>query len=180
MRTLLLGTVVYLLGIAIVLFLRPALMFLPDGQWREFGVSDETKTIFPFWMFCLLWAVVSYLVSNALFSDGPVHIVRDATAATLLSAAPHTITARAAAPDDSELEDLVETLPIKPSKKSKRRQTSAASVAPAPAPPQPSAPADGMKPGYYRLNKNATERNGVPRYIYIGPEPPAASSDEED
>jgi hypothetical protein len=175
MRTLLLGTVVYLLGIAVVLFLRPALMFLPDGQWREFGVSDATKTIFPFWMFCLLWAIVSYLVSNALFADGPVHLVRDATAATLLSAAPHTITARAAVPDDSELEDLVETLPIKPSKKSKRRS--------APAAPEPSAPAEGMKPGYYRLNKNATERNGVPRYIYVGPEPPVTatgSSDEED
>jgi hypothetical protein len=173
MRTLLLGTVVYLLGIAIVLFLRPALMFLPDGQWREFGVSDETKTIFPFWMFCLLWAVVSYLLSNALFADGPVHMVRDATAATLLSAAPHTITARTAMPDNSDLEDLVETLPVKPSKKSKRRQATA----------EASAPVEGMKPGYYRLNKNATERNGVPRYIYIGPEPPAAatgSSDEED
>jgi hypothetical protein len=180
MRTLLLGTVVYLLGIAITLFLRPGLMFLPNGQWKEFGFTDESKTIFPFWMFCLIWAVVSYLISNAFFSDGPVHLVRNTAAATLLSAAPHSITARAAVPDDEELEDLVETLPVKPSKKSKRRAPQAETPAPAPAPapaPEASAP---MKPGYYRLNKNATERNGVPRYIYVGPEAPAATSDEED
>ncbi len=162
MRTLLLGTVVYLLGIAITLFLRPSLMFLPNGQWKEFGFTDESKTVFPFWMFCLFWAVVSYLISNAFFSDGPVHMVRNTAAATLMSAAPHSITARAAVPDDEELEDLVETLPVKPSKKSKRRPQT--EVAAPPPQPQPEASAP-MKPGYYRLNKNATERNGVPRYI---------------
>ncbi len=175
MRTLLLGTVVYLLGIAITLFLRPSLMFLPNGQWKEFGFTDESKTVFPFWMFCLLWAIVSYLISNAFFSDGPVHLVRNTAAATLLSAAPHSITARAAVPDEEEMEDLVETLPVKPSKKSKRRQETVA--APPPTMEAASAP---MKPGYYKLNKNATERNGVPRYIYVGPEAPTGTSDEED
>jgi hypothetical protein len=177
MRTLLLGTVVYLLGIAITLFLRPSLMFLPNGQWKEFGFTDESKTVFPFWMFCLLWAIVSYLISNAFFSDGPVHLVRNTAAATLMSAAPQTITARAAMPDEEEMEDLVETLPVKPTKKSRRRQEAPAPVPQAPPAETVSAP---MKPGYYKLNKNATERNGVPRYIYVGPEAPAGTSDEED
>ncbi len=30
-----------------------------------------------------------------------------------------------------------------------------------------------LVPGYYMLNQGATERNGVPRYVYLGPEEPA-------
>ena len=39
-------------------------MFTPDGQWKEFGIgqSADKYTPFPFWMFCLTWAVVSYLI----------------------------------------------------------------------------------------------------------------------
>jgi hypothetical protein len=29
---------------------------------------------------------------------------------------------------------------------------------------------DDPKPGYYKLNTAATKKNGVPRYIYLGPE----------
>jgi len=29
-----------------------------------------------------------------------------------------------------------------------------------------------LVPGYYMLNERATGRNGVPRYVYIGPEEP--------
>jgi hypothetical protein len=168
MRTLLLSTVVYLLGIAIVLYLKPDLMFDAQGRWREFGVGQTDKTSFPFWMFCLLWAVVSYMVGKLLFTDGQVDIIKTAATSSLLSAAPLTPTARAA---PLEEEDIVEPLPVKVSKKSKKRAATA----------EASAPQEGMKPGYYRLNREATERNGVPRYIYIGPEAPAAeTSDGED
>lgn len=30
-----------------------------------------------------------------------------------------------------------------------------------------------LVPGYYMLNEGATGRNGVPRYVYLGPEEPA-------
>jgi hypothetical protein len=30
-----------------------------------------------------------------------------------------------------------------------------------------------LKPGYYVLNQNALESEGVPRYVYIGEEPPS-------
>jgi hypothetical protein len=29
-----------------------------------------------------------------------------------------------------------------------------------------------LTPGYYMLNEGATSRNGVPRYVYLGPEEP--------
>ena len=38
-------------------------MFTPDGIWKEFGIgrSPETHTWMPFWLFCILWALVSYI-----------------------------------------------------------------------------------------------------------------------
>ena len=68
MRTLLLSAILYLLGVAIILFFRPKLMFHEDGRWREFGLGSNEKTVFPFWLFCILWAIVSYLITM-LFID---------------------------------------------------------------------------------------------------------------
>lgn len=63
MRTLLLAAILYLIGIIIVLLLRPALMFDDKGNWKEFGTVSPSHTLFPFWLFCIVWAVVSYVVS---------------------------------------------------------------------------------------------------------------------
>jgi hypothetical protein len=64
MRLLIFSGVVYLVGVAIVLLLRPELMFTPDGIWKEFGIgrSPETHTWMPFWLFCILWALFSYIL----------------------------------------------------------------------------------------------------------------------
>ena len=37
-------------------------MFTPDGEWKEFGIGkgNDTYTTFPFWMFCIVWAFISY------------------------------------------------------------------------------------------------------------------------
>ena len=52
----------YLIGVAVVLVLKPSFMFTPDGNWKEFGIGQnpERCTTFPFWLFCLTWALVSY------------------------------------------------------------------------------------------------------------------------
>lgn len=74
MRTLLLGAILYLLGVAIILFFRPKLMFHADGRWKEFGTVSPDHTVFPFWLFCILWAAAAYLIS-LLFTDefsGPI------------------------------------------------------------------------------------------------------------
>jgi hypothetical protein len=52
----------YLIGVAVVLVLKPSFMFTPDGNWKEFGIGQnpERCTTFPFWLFCITWALVSY------------------------------------------------------------------------------------------------------------------------
>jgi hypothetical protein len=40
-------------------------MFRPGGAWREFGLSDSKQsTLFPFWMFALVWALISYAIAT--------------------------------------------------------------------------------------------------------------------
>jgi len=65
--TLGLACILYLVGIGTVLYIRPRSMFRPGGVWREFGLSDsEHSTLFPFWMFVLVWAVFSYALATCL------------------------------------------------------------------------------------------------------------------
>ena len=54
----------YLIGVGVVLVLRPSFMFTPDGAWKEFGIgkNDERYTPCPFWLFCLSWAAISYIL----------------------------------------------------------------------------------------------------------------------
>ena len=69
MKTLLFAAILYLVGIVIVLLLRPALMFSSDGQWKEFGTMSNEHTIFPFWLFCVVWAAISYCITVTFISD---------------------------------------------------------------------------------------------------------------
>ena len=40
-------------------------MFQENGNWKEFGVNKDSKyTWFPFWLFCITWAFVSYGLSS--------------------------------------------------------------------------------------------------------------------
>jgi hypothetical protein len=63
MWTFVLAGLVYLSGVAIVLFLKPLFMFTPDGNWKEFGIgeNEDRYTPFPFWLFCIVWAFASYV-----------------------------------------------------------------------------------------------------------------------
>ena len=56
---------VYLIGVAVILVVKPEFMFTPDGNWKEFGIgkAPEKYTPFPFWLFCLVWALLSYLLT---------------------------------------------------------------------------------------------------------------------
>lgn len=69
MRVLLYSAVLYLLGIVIVLYLRPKQMFRRDGRWKEFGINGVDTTWVPFWLFCILWAVAAYAIIRMLVSD---------------------------------------------------------------------------------------------------------------
>jgi hypothetical protein len=71
MITFLTAGILYLIGVGVLLYLRPQLMFTPDGIWKEFGIGKDTTHFspFPFWLFCIVWAFVSYSLSLLLTSS---------------------------------------------------------------------------------------------------------------
>ena len=72
MRLLIFSGILYLVGVATLLLARPAFMFTPDGVWKEFGIgrSPETHTWMPFWLFCIFWALLSYVLVVLLADAG--------------------------------------------------------------------------------------------------------------
>ena len=64
MSLLIYAGLLYLLGISIVLMIKPALMFSEKGIWKEFGIGrpSATYTWLPFWLFSMIWAILSYLI----------------------------------------------------------------------------------------------------------------------
>lgn len=62
MKELIFGGLMYLTGVVIILLVRPRLMFTEEGHWKEFGIgrNPRTHTWMPFWLFCILWALLSY------------------------------------------------------------------------------------------------------------------------
>jgi hypothetical protein len=127
MMIFLVAGIVYLIGVGVVLTLRPELMFTPDGRWKEFGIGqDRTYTTpFPFWVFCLVWALVSYGVSLLVCSLGE-------------------------------------------GSRQNRRWENARYPGPAFG-AQEEIGGPELPQGYYMLNRKT--KNGIPRYIYIGPDP---------
>jgi len=71
MSAFLIAGIVYLIGIAIILAIRPSYMFTPDGLWKEFGIEKgDEYTLCPFWLFCIVWALVSYFMVIAIYKEG--------------------------------------------------------------------------------------------------------------
>ena len=71
MKLLLYAGILYLTGISIILVLQPPIMFREDGAWKEFGIGRGTSryTWMPFWLFSILWAVLSYMFMLLLASS---------------------------------------------------------------------------------------------------------------
>jgi len=152
MRTLLLSAILYLLGIATMLLIRPNFIFHRDGRWKEFGTISSEHTIFPFWLFCFVWAIVSYFIV-LLIIGRPIESIATATAA-----------ATSALQKVETPDDLLTPLP--PKTKGRRIKESIESNY------------GEMKPGYYVLNTKGTKETGVPKYIYIGEKPEEGSEED--
>jgi len=45
----------------IIYLLKPALFFNPNGSFRDFGVGNRDKTIFPIWLAFMVLAIFSYM-----------------------------------------------------------------------------------------------------------------------
>lgn len=76
MRAFLIAGFLYLFGVAMVLMTKPTIMFTGEGYWKEFGIgrNPATHTWMPFWLFSILWALVSYIVALLLLAMiGGVH-----------------------------------------------------------------------------------------------------------
>ncbi len=87
MRVLLYSSVLYLTGIALILYFRPALMFKNDGRWKEFGINGVDTTICPLWLFCIVWAVLVYGLIRILYSDDTTPAVVNTTATAAVGTA---------------------------------------------------------------------------------------------
>lgn len=64
MSLLIYSGLLYLIGISVILAFKPLLMFSKDGKWKEFGIgrSRERYTWMPFWLFAIIWAIISYTI----------------------------------------------------------------------------------------------------------------------
>jgi hypothetical protein len=154
MRTLLLAAILYLIGVVIILFMRPGFMFDEDGRWKEFGSLSRDHTMFPFWLFCISWAVLSYCITMYFMSSKTEPAETISHSSNSRSGKRSKSGKKGRTPAASE--DLVEPLPPITAKKEMKP----------------------MKPGYYVLNDSAKNTGGAPKYVYYGAEPPEFMGEE--
>lgn len=85
MRQLIYSGLLYLLGVAILLAWKPELMFTKDGNWKEFGLgrNSDRYTWMPFWLFVILWAMLSYAIVLVLSGEESVASVASVASADL-------------------------------------------------------------------------------------------------
>jgi len=120
-------------------------MFHHDGRWKEFGINGVDTTYFPFWFFCIVWAIVTYGIVRIFVSDASHEVAEDLNASSLVPA----------------------------SKPRPRPQAEALSPLPVTTTPATQSPENTQgKPGYYKLDEAVMKEMGTPLYVYIGPDKP--------
>jgi hypothetical protein len=124
-------------------------MFTPDGVWKEFGIgkNESRYTPFTFWLFCLVWALLSYIIVlliAPLFerSDQPVVNVNRRNKRNV----------RFMNDSDLVFDDEIESEPAEYS--------------------EPAESSQKLPKGYYVLNRKASKIAGVPKYVYLGEDEP--------
>lgn len=145
MKRLLYSGLLYLAGVSLILYLKPELMFNKDGEWKEFGLgrNPEQYTWLPFWLFTILWAIMSYLIILSLTSPSSQSSSSIFNHVTELPVANEELE-----PENVSIKSLSSSIKRKPSNTGE------------------------MKKGYYILDVNETAKRGIPKYIYLGPEAP--------
>jgi hypothetical protein len=146
MLTFIVAGALYLVGVAVVLVIKPSFMFTPDGNWKEFGIgqSEARYTTFPFWLFCLIWAVLSYIIVLMLLpliydeDNEPVY-TNSKPRKNGNNTNNSSRNKKLIEESDLVFDDEVEEAPV-------------------------------LRKGYYVLNKKASRLAGSPKYIYMGEE----------
>lgn len=144
MTLLIYAGLLYLIGVSVVLILKPDLMFAKDGSWKEFGLgrNKHKHTWLPFWLFAISWAIISYLI---------VLVIASTTGLAGVS---------------NNIDVPVQNNTIEP------ENISMKSMKPVPNNMLRNPNSNDMKSGYYILDTNETMKKGIPKYIYLGPEAP--------
>ena len=57
----LVSVVIFLLLFALIIFIKPTIIFDKNGRPREFGIGYKNKTILPLWLMVIILAIISYL-----------------------------------------------------------------------------------------------------------------------
>jgi hypothetical protein len=162
MKALLFAGIIYLIVIAIVLIIKPSFMFTEDGVWKEFGIgrNPATHTWLPFWLFAILWALISYIfviIVLSIFEGKSDEPSADYYASSVSSKRGKQVL-RHDIQDSSIYEitmDDIQQSVKQPSKSQMRARARGKSLE--------------LPNGYYILNSEATEAaGGIPKYIFLG------------
>ena len=57
----LVSVVIFLLLFALIIFIKPTIIFDKNVRPREFGIGYKNKTILPLWLMVIILAIISYL-----------------------------------------------------------------------------------------------------------------------
>lgn len=194
MQTLWLAIVVYSIGLGLVIHFKPAIMFNANGSWKEFGYQRSPRhTIFPFWLFAVVWAFVSYIVVLAMtttVTTSTTMAIAGASASVAASFEPDTEDDEETENEYEEDEDENETeteeteteTETEPSQIQQTQQTPKTQTPVIPIVPSLSYSAERrprgrprkdhpIRPGYYVVAPES-EKSGLHKYIYYGPTPP--------
>jgi len=160
MEILWLAIIFYSIGLGLVLHFKPDLMFNEDGTWKEFGYQRSPgRTMFPFWLFAISWAFVSYAVAAAIYWVYPA--LGLAAMATTTYSFGSTPDYESASEEESDSEE--EVTPVSKVEKRGRGR------------PRKSEKAEktDTKPreGYYVVDPES-EKGGLRKYVYFGSNPP--------
>ena len=153
MELLWLAIVFYSIGLAAILYVRPAVMFNENGTWKEFGYQrDSRHTIFPVWLFIIVWAIISYVLATVVgsYMMAPAAAAVAATATATATSKAHTFATDMF--DESDEEEVIE-MP-EPKKRSSSPKVK-----------------EKPRPGYYVLEPS-DQPKGLRKYVYYGPTPP--------
>jgi len=150
MEILWLAIIFYSIGLALVLHFKPALMFNEDGTWKEFGYQRDRSrhTMFPFWLFAIAWAFISYAIAACIYWVYPA-LGLAATASYSFSAIPDS------SEEESDSDD--EVTPVSQVEKRGRGRPRKVEVKP--------------REGYYVVDPES-EKGGLRKYVYYGSNPP--------
>jgi ammonia channel protein AmtB len=152
MSVLMLALGFYMVGVATMLVVRPTFMFRESGTWKEFGLANTaTYTVFPFWMFTIVWAVLSYCLAMLCMVFFVSRISPVIAPTNSITNATPTIAQPVSAV-------VAPTVPAIPAATVAARNATIGEAA-------------GRVPGYYVLEEG--RRGALPKYVYYGAEPPA-------